>query len=86
MSDPAVKGVAFEPPPAEHLPSIKTAIDTAIATLPPGKRVALVSVFNQSGANAAFVAKVGGAWEVYSWVGKRWGADLEYGASVRASW
>lgn len=79
------RGVSFTPPPADLLPSIKAAIDTAVATIPSGKRVAAVSVFNRNGANAAIVGRVGERWEVYSWIGKKWDADLDYGVAVRWS-
>lgn len=82
---PSSSGVAFTAPPTEHLPSIKVAIDQALATLPPDKTVALVSVLNERGANAAVVGRVAGGWEVYGYIGKDWGADLRYGAAVRWS-
>lgn len=85
-AQPSLRGVAFTAPPVAHLPSIRAALDQAIATLPPNRQIALISVLNERGANAAVVGRLEGGWEVYGYIGKEWAGSLQYGAAVRWSY
>lgn len=84
MSD--LSGVQFVPPPPLLYGPIRQAIDQAIAQLEPGKTGALLAVANETGANAAFVAKIGQVWAVQAWIGKTWHGSTNYGGTVKASW
>jgi hypothetical protein len=84
---PTTRGVAFLEPPAALQPSIRAAIADAVASIPPGRSGALVSVVTETGVNAAIVARLGEHWDVQAWIGKDWHtAGVTYGARVRTSW
>lgn len=76
------KGVAFNAPPEEYLPSIMAGIDKAIAALPPEANGAVVLVADLAGINGAVVAKVGDKVKVKAWIGKEWKGPLDAGVSV----
>lgn len=80
-------GVAFNAPPPHLIPDLQHSIATALQTLPPDKRGALVGIVTETGVNAAIVARVNDVWAVQAWVGKSWGEKhVEAGAQIRASW
>ena len=79
-------GVAMNPPPLEHLPSITAAIEQATATLAPGARGGLVAIATTAGVNLAVVQKIGDRGSVVAWVGKSWGAPLAGGVAWRQTW
>jgi hypothetical protein len=82
-----MKGVAFNHPPDELLPSIEANIARAIEALPAGASGALVGVVTEAGVNAAIVTRPGKDWTVSAWVGKTWGASTpSLGAHVMKSW
>lgn len=80
-------GVIYNPPPDDLKPSLRNSIANAVAGLGPGKKVALVSLTNEHGTNAAIVIKVNDIWDVKAWIGKEWhDKNTQYGAEVKASW
>lgn len=84
MSGP---GVAFNAPPEEQMPSIRAALDRAVAELPEGANGALVGVATPRGANAAIVARSGNRWQVAAWIGKTWDApQVDGGVRVMKTW
>lgn len=80
------KGVAFNAPPEDLVPSIRASLDKAIATLPPGANGALVGIATERGVNAAVVAKGDHGWQVSAWIGKTWSGPVEAGARVMKTW
>lgn len=80
-------GVAFNAPPEEQLPSIRAALDRAIAELPAGANGALVGVATPRGANAAIVARTEHGWQVAAWIGKTWMTpQVDGGVRVMKTW
>jgi hypothetical protein len=81
------RGVAFNEPPAEHLPGLMASIEGAFAHVPADKRGALVTIWTDAGANAALVVR---AYEgerinvkVETWIGKSWGTPKpSYGVAT----
>ena len=82
----AKNGVAMNVPPVDLLPSIMASIEQACATIPPGKKVALVAVVDMSGANLALVSRIKGNITVKAWAGKKWGEPIDGGAQVLVTW
>lgn len=82
--------VQFVAPPAKLLPDLRASITTALATLAPTERGALVVVGTTTPDgvkfNAAVVARVGDGWAVQGWIGKSWGQSVEGGAVVMKTW
>ena len=100
-ADGAVNGVAFQPPPADLMPSINAAISAAVATLPEGKSGGLVALYsvNPDGtrnANAALIQKFDTGpfdFRVMGFVGKTWPKEQatgfngwRYGAAFQMTW
>lgn len=83
---PVPKGVAFNEPPPLILASVNKQIDAALANLKPDQWLtAVVDVRTSEGVNAALVARKGDTWAVSLWIGKKWGAPMAGGASVRVA-
>lgn len=79
-------GVKFTEPPPDRLRPIAEAIQSAVNTLPPEAKGAIVGIANEQGANAALVVRAGERIQILSWIGKEWGGSTNYGAAVRAQW
>lgn len=84
-STPAA-GVAFNAPPPHLISDTMANINAALATLPPDAHGAIISVADQSGVNAAVVAKIADQWSVVAFVGKTWTGPIQYGAEARWTW
>lgn len=83
-----IRGVQFNAPPDDIIPSITASIDKAMKSLRPGEDGAIVGLADgKGGANAALVLRVPHGFEVYAWIGKNWSADsdVEWGAAIRKS-
>lgn len=77
------RGVEFNAPPPHLMADAMRVIDDTMAALPPDADAALVGIATNTGENAAFVARVPGGIEVYAWVGKTWGSQINYGTGAR---
>ena len=87
MADiPEPAGVQFTAPPPHLFADVLAEVAHATATLPPGKRGAIVGVVTLTGANAAVVAKIGGEWVVTAFVAKKWSEPVSGGATISHSW
>lgn len=66
---PTTVGVAYaEPGIIDH--AIKAQVAEALASVPDGKKSALVMVATNKGWNSAFAARIGGGMQVVAWIGK----------------
>jgi hypothetical protein len=80
------KAIQFNPPPDHHVSDLMNSINSAMASLPPDAKGALVMVPTTAGGNAAIVVRAGHSWDVMTWIGKSWGEPLAAGVAVRKVW
>lgn len=83
-----VRGVQFNAPPDDIIPSITASIDKAMKSLRADEDGAIVGLADgKGGVNAALVFRAPHGFEVYAWLGKNWQADsnIEWGAAIRKS-
>ncbi len=66
--------------------SVKLAIDQAFATVPEGKRGALLVIADERGPRAMLAARLGDHWKVAAGGGVPWGGKVYGTAAVEASW
>lgn len=86
------RGVQFNAPPIEQIPSIRASLERAISNISEGKHAAFIAIpqvnNGKYSVNVAFVTKTEtehyGTWSVGAWIGKFEGESLNAGVELIA--
>lgn len=67
-------------------PTLKDAITAHLATIPEGKRAAMLLIVDESGARVHLAAKIDDHWKVAFEAGKPWNEPVKGFVALQGSW